>query len=53
MYMAITFHYTLIMGTGIASKPNIHYAVLLDLSKCCIITSFVLLYYTYSNEMWR
>jgi hypothetical protein len=53
MYLAITSHYTLITDTGNASrKHNIHYAVLLNLCKCCISTSFVFLCCTYSNEMW-
>jgi hypothetical protein len=40
MYMTIKIHYTLIASTGNASRKfNIHYAVLLDLSKCCISTS--------------
>jgi hypothetical protein len=48
MYLAITFHYTLITGIGNASrKHNVHYAMLLDVSKCCIPTSFVLLHCTY------
>jgi len=52
-YLAITFHYTFITGIGNASrKHNIHYAVFLDLSKCCISTSFVFLCCTYSNETW-